>query len=275
MSRKPPPFIWPLIKRFGGKRYLARRIIELLPTDISTYVEPFLGGGSVFLNLPIEHYRYARLNDLDHSLMCIWDVVHNLPTEFAGNLQTLEYTEACFEQCKKVIAAGQMRAEYFYAVLRMSRGGLGKSFAWSDRTRGGKPGDLNAWENAINNIPTIHDKMIARPIILSAIEARTVIGEYRTDPKAMIYLDPPYVPKTRKTKKAYTHEMTTEQHEDLLNGIVFTNCRIAISGYRCDLYDTMLKSWRRVDFDLPNHSGQNKTKQRRIESLWMNYSEAA
>jgi hypothetical protein len=51
-----------------------------------------------------------------------------------------------------------------------------------------------------------------------------------------------------------------------------THCRgmVAISGYANPLYDAALASWRRVPVPMPNHSGHGRTKQRRVEILWLN-----
>ena len=45
---------------------------------------------------------------------------------------------------------------------------------------------------------------------------------------------------------------------------------IVLSGYRSALYDRALSGWERHETELPNHSGQGRSKQRRTESVWMN-----
>lgn len=42
--------ISPILKWVGGKRQLLTDIIPLINKNCSTYVEPFVGGGAVFLN---------------------------------------------------------------------------------------------------------------------------------------------------------------------------------------------------------------------------------
>ncbi|HVC99290.1 MAG TPA: hypothetical protein VND64_36835 [Pirellulales bacterium] len=39
----------------------------------------------------------------------------------------------------------------------------------------------------------------------------------------------------------------------------------------CDEYDRWLHAWRRFDFDMPNNASQSQRKQRRTESLWVNW----
>ena len=77
---------------------------------------------------------------------------------------------------------------------------------------------------------------------------------------------------TRRAKTAYgPYEMTRLQHFWLVAAIRAHSGPAAISGYRCEEYDRWLRDWRRFDFDMPNNSGQTRRKQRRVESLWINW----
>ena len=85
--------------------------------------------------------------------------------------------------------------------------------------------------------------------------AEKVYAKYGDDPGALLYLDPPYVASTRTAKSAYKYEMTLEQHEQLLADVRGFQCRVVLSGYRSDLYDTELADWRRVDINVANNAG--------------------
>jgi DNA adenine methylase len=54
--------------------------------------------------------------------------------------------------------------------------------------------------------------------------------------------------------------------------MAITRCRgrVAVSGYAHPLYDRALEAWERIEFDMPNHAGQGRSKQRRVEILWLN-----
>ena len=41
------PLVQPLLKWVGGKRQLLNEIVPMIPEHITTYVEPFIGGGAV------------------------------------------------------------------------------------------------------------------------------------------------------------------------------------------------------------------------------------
>lgn len=47
--KKKNIMISPILKWVGGKRQLLKDIKELIPKQITTYVEPFVGGGAVLL----------------------------------------------------------------------------------------------------------------------------------------------------------------------------------------------------------------------------------
>jgi len=41
----------PIVKWSGGKKDEIKQFVDMIPTDINTYVEPFFGGGAVFFHL--------------------------------------------------------------------------------------------------------------------------------------------------------------------------------------------------------------------------------
>jgi len=65
--------------------------------------------------------------------------------------------------------------------------------------------------------------------------------------------------------------MTDASHMLFLMAVNSSHAKIAISGYHNPEYDKALNHWRVVEFDLPNHSGQGVTKQRRTECVWLNF----
>ena len=80
-----------------------------------------------------------------------------------------------------------------------------------------------------------------------------------------MYLDPPYLLGTRRGKQ-YKHEMSDEDHEEMLQKAIGSKAKIMISGYASEMYDDMLAGWRRKEFRSHAEMGN-----RRTEVVWMNY----
>ena len=73
----------PILKWAGGKRQLLDVIREHLPTDITVYVEPFLGGGAVLFDLQPQR---AIINDYNSELMNVYKVVKEDPQALIDSL---------------------------------------------------------------------------------------------------------------------------------------------------------------------------------------------
>lgn len=91
----------PFVKWAGGKRQLMESITPLLPKRISSYCEPFLGGGAVFFSL---QPKKAVVNDLNQDLMLVYETIRDDVDALISSLQTHENT-----------------ADYYYMMRDMDR----------------------------------------------------------------------------------------------------------------------------------------------------------
>lgn len=91
----------PVVKWVGGKRQLLDEITPLLPKRITSYCEPFLGGGAVLFAI---QPTKAIVNDLNQDLITVYEVIR-------------DDVESLLESLKK----HQNTAEYFYTIRDMDR----------------------------------------------------------------------------------------------------------------------------------------------------------
>lgn len=86
---------------------------------------------------------------------------------------------------------------------------------------------------------------------------------------ALVYCDPPYLLETRRNRRYYEHELSDEQHRQLLALLQGLKCKVMLSGYPSELYGTALQNWRCLSY-------QTRTRGRTLtECLWMNFEEPA
>lgn len=91
----------PVVKWVGGKRQLIDTISPLLPKRISSYCEPFLGGGALlFFVQP----KKAIVNDLNQDLMTMYKVIR-------------DDIDSLLESLKK----HENNSEYFYSLRDLDR----------------------------------------------------------------------------------------------------------------------------------------------------------
>lgn len=76
ISIKPKPFL----RWAGGKSAIAREILPLLDKNRSTYYEPFIGAGSIFLLNSA--FQSAHLGDLNQGLVEVFEVIRDDLKEF-------------------------------------------------------------------------------------------------------------------------------------------------------------------------------------------------
>jgi DNA adenine methylase len=261
----------PLFKIHGGKYYLCDWIISHFPAnyDDLKYVETSGGAASVLLNKKPSS-KGEVYNDLNPKVANIFHCLKHYPDCFSEAIKKIDYSEKSFKDAAKVeFQYNNTEAALAELVLRrMSRGGLGKHFSWSQRERGGRPGDLNAWETFKDLVPLIATRLQGVDVIN---QEQVEVVKAHDSPDTLFYCDPPYVHATRSVPKAYDYELNDEQHREFAKALNAAKGKVVISGYDCKLYQELYKGWRVVCKSVKNNAGQGKTKSNRIECLWLNY----
>lgn len=296
-SRITPPLKWHCC---GGKSYLAKQIIGLMPPRCKNpnapaaddpgwlaYVEPYAGGLAVLLAQDPEGISEV-VNDLNGDLTNFWTTLQNAPLfDLLYRLVSVvpfseaEWTDAVAkleESCKANDYdphGGNLvvRAAWFFTACRQSLAGRMKSFTplSKTRTRRGMNEQAAAWLGAVEGLPAVHARL-KRVAIVGPKDALEVVRQ-QDGPRTLFYLDPPYASETRAAPDVYAHEMNECSHAVLLMRLAEIQGKFLLSGYRSDTYDTAAKhyGWNRHDFEISNHASGGDTKRRMVESVWTNY----
>lgn len=74
----------PIVKWAGGKTRLIKHISPLIPESINRYIEPFFGGGAIFLRVDAKKYL---INDINNELMNLYKVVKENPDSLIKELK--------------------------------------------------------------------------------------------------------------------------------------------------------------------------------------------
>lgn len=97
----------PIVKWLGGKTQLLPEIVSQIPTDTDIYVEPFLGGGAVFLDVLVSrpNIKLFIINDANKQLMSLYG---NVFSSFYPRLvKELKYIEKAFNETEN-------KKEFYY-----------------------------------------------------------------------------------------------------------------------------------------------------------------
>jgi DNA adenine methylase len=121
--------------------------------------------------------------------------------------------------------------------------------------------------SAVDRLPEIHDRLSR--VIVTNTDGIELIKKYNQE-NVFLYCDPPYEQSTR-TSTRYNVDMDREGHLEFLDAVINSKSKILISGYDCELYDTLVENgFEKIQFEVKTISG-NFTPKTKIETLWKNY----
>jgi DNA adenine methylase len=104
----------PFLKWAGGKSQLLSQFATHYPPELTSgkivnYIEPFLGGGAVFLSIAQRYtFQQAYLTDINPELILVYSVVQRSPLDL---IEQLEQHQRAYDAANE-----DERAAYFYTI---------------------------------------------------------------------------------------------------------------------------------------------------------------
>jgi DNA adenine methylase len=180
-----------LLKRFGSKARIARRLIELLP-EHNTYVEVFGGTAVVLLAKPISPVEVY--NDIDGELVNFFTVLRERPDELIARCFFQPYALDDFRKYRSEPPPDdpvERAARYMFLVngafkfqdLRSS------TFATYLAGSGGRSSPAKRWASKVGKLIAVAVRL--RGVIIENRDFEEVINIYDR-PETVFFCDPPY-----------------------------------------------------------------------------------
>lgn len=251
MSKRSPLFY------VGDKYKLIDELKEHFPNNIRKFVEPFVGGGSAFMNVEAESYI---LNDIDtnviqlHKMLCkcsqhkeafIKDLIKktaayelscsyvsdNIPNELKQN-----YPKTYFAEYNRE-GFNRMRSEYNLAPRRNPRilyllliYGFNRMLRFNGQNNFNVPvGNVDFNRNVVDALNDYFEIVSSRTIHWSSLDFRRFLEGLDLNNEDLVYLDPPYLITFSEYNKLW-NETTERELLAILNELNRNNIKFAISN---------------------------------------------
>jgi len=283
------PITW-----FGGKGNIVKWILKYIP-EHDFYLEPFGGGASLLF---AKHKsKFEVYNDINEGLYTLFSVLRD-PKKFKKLFKLVSLTP--YSRCEYYYMRDKWRKREFkdeidkaYTFWYLARTSFSGNFCQSismavTKSERGFSGSVSRYLSSIEDLPYIHKRIMS--VQIECLDFRNCIEKYVSAwdyNNSVCYMDPPYVKSTRK-KGGYEHEMTDDDHNDLVDLLIkYENkCKFILSGYPNEIYKRLEKrGWIRVtrtfgcfavgrtrqNGALGDGAIINNEEFVREESLWMNY----
>jgi DNA adenine methylase len=191
-----------------------------------------------------------------------------------------EEYEYCRENRQTATSDPVEQAYRWFVVCRMSFSGIFAN-SWGlgvESSNRGMASCCSKWMSGIDRLAEVHERILR--VQIEHDDFRKIIERYDTS-RTVFYLDPPYIPETRKAGY-YAHELTPDDHRELVKILLAIEGKALLSGYAHPIYEPLVQAgWERKDFDVVcsaagrtrnsglKGAGHVKEEQKRVESVWV------
>lgn len=210
MTQEIDTLIKPFLKWAGGKRQLLHYINEYRPDKFNRYIEPFIGGGSVFLNFQFDR---PVLNDFNEELINTYKTVRDEVDALIERLKqhemnnTKEYYYDLRSWDRDDSYEKRSNVERAARFIYMNKTGFNGLYRVNAKNQFNVPYGRYKNPNIVNE-----ETLRSVSYYLTASNAVILNGDFEkatdyAEPGDFIYLDPPYAPMDADSNNfvGYTH----------------------------------------------------------------------
>lgn len=272
----------------GDKYKLMKQLVNLFPKEINNFYEPFVGGGTVFLNIQAKKYF---LNDIDMHLINIHKLLiasAKNPEKFFKDAEKIIHKYKLSHSYKKDIVPDSLKKEFkktYYA--RFNKDGYDKLRLCVNNYQKNDPlilyilliygfnrmlrfngegkfnlpvGNVDFNKNVVNALHGYFDFVHDKKISITSKDFKKFFSDKKYSKNDFVYLDPPYLISASEYNKLWNQKSETDLLK-MIDSLDKKGVKFALSNvthYNGSKNDLLL-GW------------MKKYKAHKIESNYINY----
>ncbi|MCR4890654.1 MAG: DNA adenine methylase [Lachnospiraceae bacterium] len=186
----------PVLKWVGGKRQLLDSLSPLLPKQITSYCEPFVGGGALLFHLQPEK---ALINDINSDLIRVYLVIKENVQELIEELKNYR-NESDFFYSVREWDRDKEKYSSLTDIQKAARILYLNKTCYNGLYRVNKAGEFNAPFGNYHNPNIVNEQVLLAvsayfneaQVSFSSLDYEEVLSQVDND--CFVYLDPPYDP---------------------------------------------------------------------------------
>lgn len=234
----------PVMRYHGAKFRLAPWVMSFFPPH-TRYVESFGGAAGVLMQK--QKIQSEVYNDLDGSIVNVFRVLQD-PVMREQLAEKIAFTPYHRDEFLLAYEETDDMVEMARRTLILAHMGFGSAgatgttgFRIDSRRAYGLPSQL--WSKYPDKIAAFGERL--EGVIIDSRPAATIIQAHDDD-ETLQFVDPPYLPETRHQggNKFYKHEMSPDDHIELINVLKEVQSSVVLCGYPSELYKDMLGDWK-------------------------------
>lgn len=186
----------PVLKWVGGKRQLLPEINKYIPEKITTYYEPFVGGGAVLFEL---QPKKAVINDVNPELVNLYTVIRDNVDELIEELKDYRNEEEFFYNVRSLDCDETVYSE-LTNIQRAARVHYLNKTCYNGLFRVNMAGQFNTPFGRYKNPNIVNEKTLkAVSMLFNKTELKILNVDFEKAVSnckkgAFVYFDPPYDP---------------------------------------------------------------------------------
>lgn len=175
----------------GGKSRALKKITPLIPKDYKEFREPFVGGGSVFLNSKQVINPDAKyvINDLNEDLSCFWKIARDRNEELVNRVQEIRDKAIDGRKLHKYFVDNHEnltdfeKAVRFFVLNRITFSGTVDSGGYSKQAF-----EKRFTDSSIHRVSLLEEPL--KNVEVLNVDYKVLLSNEGED--VFIFLDPPY-----------------------------------------------------------------------------------